>query len=71
MRKFAPASVGGIVLMTPQERLEHVAYYHERMQELHQAVRWIGPNEAAALQTISTRLIALERTVALLQESAL
>lgn len=69
MPKQAPANIGGVVLMTPTQRSEHIAYYRERMQELQQIGRWIGPSEAQARATISTRLIALERTVALLQDS--
>lgn len=70
MPKLAPASVGGVVFMTPEERSEHIAYYRERMQELRQIHRWIGPSEAGARASISMRLIALERTVAILQDSA-
>lgn len=69
MPKRAPANVGGVVLMTPEERSEHIAYYRERMQELQQMGRWIAPDETAARAAISTRLITLERTVDLLVDT--
>lgn len=70
MREFAPGAVGSSVRMTHEERLEHIAYYRERIQELQQVGRWLGPSAAEARATIAPRLIALERTVALLQDSA-
>jgi hypothetical protein len=69
MPKLAPASVGGVVHMTQEERSKHIAYYREQMQELQQMGQWIGPSEAEARASMSTRLIALERTVALLEDT--
>ena len=69
MRKFGRLAVSGIIGMTPEERLEHIEYYRTRVHELRDMHQWTGAGAEDARAMISTRIVALDRMVAILQDS--
>ena len=69
MRK--PVELSGILTMTREDRLDHIAYYRARAEELHEMGRWIRRDATRNGDTISMRLVVLERTIAMLQDASL
>lgn len=69
MRDFGRSAVISVIQMTREDRLEHVVYYRARMRELAEMGQWAGPEGSEARAMISTRLAALDRTVAIIQGS--
>ncbi len=69
MRKFGRLAVSSIIGMTPEERLEHIEYYRTRVQELRDMGEWTGADAEDARAMISTRIVALDRMMAILGES--
>ena len=55
--------------MTPGERLGHIEYYRTRMQELRDMSQWTDTDAAATRDMISTKMVALDRMVAVLEQS--
>jgi hypothetical protein len=68
MRKFGRLAVSSIIGMTPEERLGHIEYYRTRMQELHDMHQWTGADAADARAMISTKLVAFDRMLAILED---
>jgi hypothetical protein len=55
--------------MTPEERLGHIEYYRARVHELRDMDQWTGADAEDERAKISTRIVALDRMVAILQDS--
>ncbi len=69
MRKFDRLAMSNVIGMTPGERLGHIDYYRTRMQELRDMNQWTDTEAAATRDMISTKIVALDRMVAILEQS--